>query len=363
MRHLLTEWFHPAGWSEERLRLVVHVAAVLGASVVVAWAAGFAFRRWIRRGVAASAEPQVAELVRGLRRTVLLVGLYEAARALPLHAAVAPLVVGLLFALAVLAAARVAVRAVRLSFQGWLEHTADGVARDRARREYLPLASSITTVGVGLLASILVAHHFGYEVSSLVAAFGVGSLAIGLASQQTLGNMVAGFTLLGDRPFGPGDRVRLQSGEEGEVLEIGLRSTRILLPRGNLLIVPNAEMANTRVVNQSYPAPSARCEVKLRVGWDADVERMSELLADLAHAQPETLTQPAPAVTLAALDGKGLELVLALQVASPDERDVVEERIRRALVKRLVDVEPDEAPDPGAPVVEAGVARTTRSKV
>src|SRR6202012_1541153 len=100
-----------------------------------------------------------------------------------------------------------------------------GAERARLEREYVPLAEKATSLAVSFIVVIVVAKHFGKDVTSLVAALGVGSLAIGLAAQETLGNMIAGFVLLVDRPFRPGERVRLASSEVGEVVIIGVRST------------------------------------------------------------------------------------------------------------------------------------------
>ena len=69
---------------------------------------------------------------------------------------------------------------------------------------------------------------------------GVGSLAVGLAAQDTLANMFAGFTLMLDRPFRVGDRIQLASGEVGDVEAIGMRATRIKTSDETILVVPNS---------------------------------------------------------------------------------------------------------------------------
>ena len=134
-----------------------------------------------------------------------------------------------------------------------------------------------------------------------MAALGVGSLAIGLAAQQTLGNMIAGFTLLVDRPFRVGDRIQLATGEQGEVLEIGVRSTRICLPTRNLLIVPNAELVNSRVVNfHSRPRRrAARCAS--RSPTSSDVEQRRRSCVELAGADERLAKTPPPVARVIAL--------------------------------------------------------------
>ncbi|MFI5289764.1 MAG: mechanosensitive ion channel family protein, partial [Polyangia bacterium] len=128
--------------------------------------------------------------------------------------------------------------------------------RVRFEREYLPLFTKVVGLVVGLILVAVVAKHFGQDITTLIAALGVGSLAIGLAAQQTLGHMIAGFVLLVDRPFRVGDRIRLATGEVGEVLDVGVRATRILMADQNILIVPNADLVNNRVVNlAAAPAP------------------------------------------------------------------------------------------------------------
>ena len=112
--------------------------------------------------------------------------------------------------------ARLVIRLVALLLTSSVTHVG-GSERTRLEREYVPLAEKATSLAVTFIVVIVVAKHFGKDVTSLVAALGVGSLAIGLAAQQTLGNMIAGFVLLVDRPFRPGDRVRLATGEIGEV--------------------------------------------------------------------------------------------------------------------------------------------------
>ena len=98
----------------------------------------------------------------------------------------------------------------------------------------------------------------------------MGSLAIGLAAQDTLANMFAGFTLMLDRPFRVGDRIQLSTGEVGDVEEIGMRATRIRTLDETILVVPNSLLVKERVVNLSRPTAPSSPEVEVGVAYGSD---------------------------------------------------------------------------------------------
>ena len=129
---------------------------------------------------------------------------------------------------------------------------------------FLPLVRNLITLFIFFVGIIMIMKRFNYDVVSLLTALGVGSLAIGLAAKDTLSNMISGFTLIIDGNVRPGDQIYL-AGTMGRVEEIGLRSTRILTGEGNILIVPNSELVNTRIINLSKPSPSIHVSLTFRV--------------------------------------------------------------------------------------------------
>lgn len=137
---------------------------------------------------------------------------------------------------------------------------------------FIPLMRNVVTLFVFLSGGIMMLKHFNYDVMSLVTALGVGSLAVGLAAKDTLSNMISGFILIIDRNLSPTDRIHL-AGITGEVDEIGLRSTRIKTLDGNLLIVPNAELVNTKILNLSSPTPQASCTTSIRIPSEVPFEK------------------------------------------------------------------------------------------
>jgi len=173
-----------------------------------------------------------------------------------------------------------------------------------------PLMNRIINVLIALIALIIVLHHFGQDVSSLVVSLGVGSLAIALAAQETIANMIGGFVIMTDRPFRVGDRVKLPSGELGDVQEIGIRSTRILDFDNNLMIFPNADIIKGKIVNYSYPSEQIRVAVDVRLAYGTNIEQAKSLITRLALQHPDVSKTPPPAVYLISFDEASLNLQL-----------------------------------------------------
>jgi small-conductance mechanosensitive channel len=330
-------FFSPQKWGHlDELPLaerIVFSSVVIGLALVAALAIGTLLGRWAHRRSGAALGSLVDDRIKRFRRSVYvstaLWGVYVSVEALPLPPRVSGFLAGLVYVGASYAAMRALAHLVTLLFLSSVSRI-DGENRDRLMREYVPLVSkAVGLVGWLLLISV-VAKHFGRDVSSLVAALGVGSLAIGLAAQQTLGNMIGGFVVLVDRPFRPGDRIRLATGETGDVLDIGIRSTRIKLLTGNLLIVPNAELANSRVVNLISRGGS----VTVWLAHTADVPQALAALGELAVADERICKEPPPSTTVAQINDLGIEVSLSFTVAS-GEREPVEAALRSAIVARF----------------------------
>jgi MscS family membrane protein len=335
---------HPSRWQsvgELSPRVRTELAlVVLGLTVVAGGVAGLLTQRWARKKAAgaAAAAAAVADRIARVRRALVLlvyaVGAYLVVEVAPLSGRLETVLSGAAYVVGALVVARLIIHVVTLLLTTSVAHV-PGEDRARFEREYVPLAHKITTLAIGLVWVVVVAKHFGQDVTSLVAALGVGSLAIGLAAQQTLGNMIAGFVLLVDRPFRPGDRVKLASGESGEVLEIGVRSTRILMNDRNLLIVPNTELANSRVVNFAGPSSVVHADVKLTVAHGADIERATVALLAIAAEEERIRKDPAPLVRVSAVTPLGLELSLGFDVGTHADVPAVEDRVRRRALARF----------------------------
>ncbi|MCM2322742.1 MAG: mechanosensitive ion channel family protein [Oligoflexia bacterium] len=213
-------------------------------------------------------------------------------------------------------------------------NTRRSAASKSLQHGFIPLLSNVLTLFVFLTGGIMILRHFGYDVMSLVTALGVGSLAIGLAAKDTLSNMISGFILIVDRNLKPGDLINL-SGAVGAVEEIGLRSTRIRTSEGNMLIVPNAELVNTRLLNLSTPTTAMGCSTQIRVPYHATLEEVRRLCLECMTEVPAIRVDRPRSVLLASL-ADGVQTVnLNFWVDSFNDQAAAQSELLRRVLTRL----------------------------
>jgi len=173
-----------------------------------------------------------------------------------------------------------------------------------------PILNKLVMIFIFFVAGVICLGHFGVDVSSLLVFLGGGSVAIALAAQETLSNMIAGFIIMIDRPFRLGDRIKLPSGEIGDVFEIGLRSTKILDFDNNLIVSPNAELTKTKVINYSYPKNDIRILIEVTVAYGTSIERAKEIMLNLARQNSDLLKLPEPSIFFSAMGESSCTLQL-----------------------------------------------------
>ncbi len=221
-----------------------------------------------------------------------------------------------------------------------LKYTMERQARrasSKLNEALFPLINRIANILIALIALIIVLHHFGQDVSSLVVSLGVGSLAIALAAQETIANMIGGFLIMTDRPFRVGDRIKLPSGEMGDVQEIGIRSTRILDFDNNLIVSPNADLIKGKIVNYSYPSEQIRVFVDISVAQGTDIDRAKTIITNLATQHPDLLKTPAPAAYLISFGEASLNIQLNGRTNDYRKKFPIETTLREQIYKAFAE--------------------------
>lgn len=135
---------------------------------------------------------------------------------------------------------------------GWYRENIAAKTATRLDDELLPLLRRVLKIVVWVISLLIILPLYGVNISALIATLGVTSLAIALAAQDTIANIISGFLIMVDRPFRIGDRIKLPSGETVEVLDIGVRRSKFLSEDKAIIIVPNVDLSKSKIVNYTY---------------------------------------------------------------------------------------------------------------
>ena len=226
------------------------------------------------------------------------------------------------------------------------------VARTQTKLDdtVLPLANRVIqflVIGVGILSAMLV---MGWEITPLLGVGGVAGLALSFAAKDSLSNLIAGFVLILDQPFQVGDRIEIwgalkNSASWGDVVEIGLRATKIKTTDNLIVVIPNAEIMQRDIVNYTASGDHIRLRVPIGIGYDADVEKAKGLILQVADSIEGVMKEPAPVVIIRRFGDSSVDLEARLWVQNARQRRDVEDRLTDG-VKSAFDANGIEIPFP-----------------
>jgi small-conductance mechanosensitive channel len=225
-------------------------------------------------------------------------------------------------------------KAVLILLNQWIENS-------EGRENFEP-AQFVVRVVFGAFGTMIVLENLGISLTAVWTTLGVESVAIALALQDTLSNFFAGVYLRLDHPVRLADYIKLESGEEGFVVERGWRSTRIKALSNNTIVVPNAKLASTIVTNFSLPDPHMSLLIPVSVNLNSDPERVENILVDEASKALETvpglLRDSAPFVRFIPGFGQfSLDFTLICSVGNYVDQYLVQHEFRKRIYKRFRD--------------------------
>jgi small-conductance mechanosensitive channel len=189
-------------------------------------------------------------------------------------------------------------------------------------------------------AVMIVLDNLGVSLTAVWTTLGVGSVAVALALQDTLSNFFAGVYLRLDSPVRVGDYIKIESGEEGFVIEQGWRSARIRTLPNNVVVVPNAKLASTIVTNYSLPEPQMSLLISVGVSYDSDPDHTEQILVEEAtRAAKEVeglLSDPPPFVRfIPGFGDSSLNFTLICRVATFVDQYLVQHELRKRILARF----------------------------
>ena len=168
--------------------------------------------------------------------------------------------------------------AIKFFFQ-WYEAQLD--EEENRIAVFLPILQRFTIVLLIIFAVVILLDHLGINVTGLAAAAALIGLAIALAAQDIIGDLISGYVILMDRTFRVGDRIEIPDQDAwGDVVEIGTRTTRIRTRDNNLVIIPNSDMADNQVTNYTLPDPNYRLQSDIGIEYGENLDNVRQVLGD-----------------------------------------------------------------------------------
>jgi len=143
------------------------------------------------------------------------------------------------------------------------------------------LTRNITKVVVYVIGILLLLSNMGISITPLIGALGIGSLAVALALQDTLSNIFSGFYMVIGKYVRVGDFIKLDSGEEGYVVDIGWRATSIRMLPNNIVLIPNNKLSQAKVINYYMPEKELAVLVQVGVHYESDLKHVEQVTIDV----------------------------------------------------------------------------------
>ncbi len=167
----------------------------------------------------------------------------------------------------------------------------------------------ITLLAIG---AVMAASQLGVNVAAALAGLGVAGIAVGLAAQDSIANMIAGFLIFWDKPFAVGDYLTVGD-NYGDVREITIRTTRIRTMENKYVVIPNRQIMDNVLINHSLYG-ATRVNVPLGIAYKEYIPRAREVLLEALGSLEGILKRPEPDVVVEGLGGSSVNLVVRVWI-------------------------------------------------
>lgn len=187
------------------------------------------------------------------------------------------------------------------------------------------LLNKFTGVIIFAVAILLALDVLGINVVPFVAGAGVAGIAVGFAAKDTLSNLIAGMLLIIDRPFEIGDRVEVWSSPQGsstwgDVIDIGLRATKIRTTDNIVIIIPNNKIMTRDIVNYTTISSDIRVRIPIGVSYDSDIKEAKSVILEVAKTAEWVLKDPPPNVVVRQFGESSVDLELRVWIKDARKR-------------------------------------------
>jgi len=279
----MSDWLH----AETTRSILVSIGIFVVAAIVAAFLRVFLgplFRRATVRTKSEVDDIIINALQRPLLWAVLLVGSWLALRN-PTYWTVStfPYVDKGAGILGVLLLVYAGLRVFNAIAEWYGEEAAEKSDRPREVRARAVVGRKVLNIAILVIGILVILGQLGVKIGPLLGALGIGGLAVALALQDTLANLFAGIYMMVDRPITVGDFIKLESGEEGFVEEIGWRNTKVRMWANNIVVIPNSKLSQSVLTNYYLPRQEMSVYIRCGVAYDSDLEHVERVCVEVGQ--------------------------------------------------------------------------------
>ena len=207
----------------------------------------------------------------------------------------------------------------------YLEQVISSKTKTKIDDVIFDLLKRFSAVIIFITAFILALDKLGINIMPFVAGAGVAGIAIGFAAKDTLSNLIAGVLLLIDRPFEVGDRIEVwtspvNSATWGDVLDVGLRATKIKTTDNIIIVIPNNEIMRRDIINYTTITEEIRVRVPIGIAYEANTQKAKEVICKVALELDWVMTDPPPKVVVKGFGDSAVNLEARVWIREPRKR-------------------------------------------
>ncbi|MFP4005963.1 MAG: mechanosensitive ion channel family protein [Candidatus Hadarchaeia archaeon] len=198
---------------------------------------------------------------------------------------------------------------------GIIKSILDHIAGDRLQVHYRKAVFRILQIVGGIVVLFIILGIWGINMTALFAGAGFMGIVVGLAAQETLGNVISGLLMMFSRPFEIGDWIEV-SGYSGIVQDISVMQTRLKTFDGEMVSIPNSLISSTEVNDKSR---NGRLRIKHTIGidYEADPAEAKRIAEEVMNEHELTMEDPAPKAMIDELGNSSVNVVLLFWIENP----------------------------------------------
>jgi small-conductance mechanosensitive channel len=211
----------------------------------------------------------------------------------------------------------------------------ENLKRKKKVKSAIPLIANLSGIVIYFVGLLLILNLWGFDITPLLASAGIAGFAIALAAKDTIANFFGGITIFLDKPYRVGDIIQLETNEIGEIIKVGVRSTRIRTRDDTIITVPNSVLANSKIINLSEPRQKLRVNIPIGVSYGTDIKKVEKILLEIAKKNKNVLEEPESRVKFIEFGQSSLNFVLRCWVAEPFNKGKVIDQVNREINERF----------------------------